>query len=79
MKNPYLVDRPTTRANNNPNLMAWNKTELSILKKIYPRLDYTAEDVSKIIPWRSVNAIRLKASRLGLSKESLSEYKERCM
>ena len=45
-----------------------------LIGAIYPRLEVTAEDLLEYLPWRSVNAIRLQASRLGLKKELLLEH-----
>jgi hypothetical protein len=44
----------------------WSQEELKKLKELYPRPDKTIEEIDSQLPGRTKNAIRLKASRLGL-------------
>jgi hypothetical protein len=46
----------------------WSQEELKKLKELYPRPDKTIEEIVSQLPGRTQNAIRLKASRLGLTR-----------
>jgi hypothetical protein len=44
----------------------WSQEEIRKLGEFYPRPDKTIEEIASQLPGRTQNAIRLKASRLGL-------------
>jgi len=50
-------------------MIPWDEEEeVPILKKLYPRIniDVTWEDLGKIFPHRTIEAIRCKANTMGL-------------
>jgi hypothetical protein len=49
-----------------PHRDEWSQEELKKLRELYPRSDKTIEEIVSQLPGRTQNAIRLKASRLGL-------------
>jgi hypothetical protein len=46
----------------------WSQEELKKLGELYPCNDKTIEEIVSQLPGRTQNAIRLKASRLGLNR-----------
>ena len=66
MGNPNPVAHPTQKVQSWLSIYKWTDEEIKLLKKMYPDPCVTSEDIQEFIPWRSRNAIWLKASRLGL-------------
>ena len=57
----------------------WTDADVKFLREMYPNtLQYTFEEIMQHFPTRTPNAVRLKASRLGLEREYLPEYCPHC-
>ena len=52
----------------NPNRPQWTREEIDKLRFYYTKTAYLMEDIAEVLPNRTVNAIYLKANRLGLKR-----------
>ena len=57
------VAHPTIKYNDH---YSWTKEETDLIEKMFPDPYVTVNEILEIIPWRTWNAINLKASRMGL-------------
>lgn len=46
----------------------WTDTEIKKLRKMYANTDFTIDEILKEFPNRTMNAVRLKASRIGIER-----------
>jgi hypothetical protein len=53
------------------NFKGWTANEEEKLERLYPDPHITFEEITKALPGRSPNAIRLRANRLGLKRPVL--------
>jgi len=56
----------------------WTTQETQLLRDLYPSTNYILEEIRKKLPNRTPNAIRLKASRLGLRRPIPTEKSQGC-
>ena len=64
MGTPNPVAHPSNLHRNKQYL--WTSEEVDFLEKKYVDPNITTEEIQQALPWRSLNAIWLKANRLGL-------------
>jgi len=66
MGKPAPVAYPTQKVQPWLSKYIWTPEEVEVLEKLYPDPCVTAEEIQTHLPWRTRNAIWLKAARLGL-------------
>ena len=58
--------------------LGWTDEDTLKLRTIYPDINYTIDEIMQEFPTRTQNAIRLKASRLGLERAYMLDVCPHC-